>query len=57
MEIFNSNHFKLNERPFVLGLTTTLINANVENIKEHLINLQETFNGIIKTCYKEDITV
>lgn len=54
MQIFHDTSFENNDRPHILGLTTTLINPNTRNIKEELIKLQQTFNATIKSKYKED---
>lgn len=57
MEIFHDDgDCKKDNRPFMLGLTTNLINANVTNVtnvKSHLIKLQQTLNATIITNYKE----
>ncbi|VVC34787.1 Helicase superfamily 1/2, ATP-binding domain,DEAD/DEAH box helicase domain,P-loop containing [Cinara cedri] len=52
MKMFHDNDFKQSKSPFILGITSTLINTNVNDVKEHLNELQNTFNATIQTSYK-----
>lgn len=52
MKIFHED-YKKDKRPFILGLTSNLINASVTNVKRHLIELQQSLNATIKTNYEE----
>ncbi|KAF0759177.1 endoribonuclease Dicer-like, partial [Aphis craccivora] len=52
MQVFHESDLKIDERPHILGLTTSLINSNIKNVKDELIELQTTFN----TCPEELIS-
>jgi len=55
MQVFHESDLKIDERQHILGLTTTLINANTKNVKDELIKLQTTFNSTIKINFNDNI--
>lgn len=55
MQVLHDTDLKTDERPRILGLTATLINANTKNVKDELTKLQITFNATIKTRYDDNI--
>jgi len=55
MQVLHDTDLKYDERPRVLGLTATLINANTKNVKDELTKLQITFNATIRTKCDENI--
>ncbi|XP_003240109.1 endoribonuclease dcr-1 isoform X4 [Acyrthosiphon pisum] len=57
MQVLHDTDLKTDERPRILGLTATLINANTKNVKEELTKLQITFNATIKTRYDDNIQI
>lgn len=55
MEVLHNSNIKSDDRPQILGLTATLINANCKNVKDELYKLQITFDSTIKTKYDKHI--
>ncbi|XP_025190373.1 endoribonuclease Dicer-like [Melanaphis sacchari] len=57
MQVYDNASLKSDERPHILGITATLINKNTTNVKDELINLQNTFNSQIVSKLNENIQV
>lgn len=55
MQVLHDSNLRIDERPRILGLTATLINANTKNVKDELSKLQITFNATIKTKYDDHV--
>ncbi|XP_060881396.1 endoribonuclease Dicer-like isoform X5 [Metopolophium dirhodum] len=57
MQVLHDTDLKTDERPRILGLTATLINANTKNVRDELTKLQITFSATIKTRYDDNIQI
>jgi len=55
MQVLHDTDLKTDERPRILGLTATLINANTKNVRDELTKLQITFSATIKTKNDDNI--
>lgn len=55
MQVFHESDLQIDERPHILGFTTTLINANTKYVKDELIKLQTIFNSTIKIKFNDNI--